>query len=210
MTKISDLTALTGAGVDTAADLVPVVDMSETGAARNKKMTFAEVFAALAELVDDRVDGLLVAGSNVTLTYDDGAGTLTIAASTPSTGDITGFNEAVDDRVAALLQEGAGVSMVYDDTAGTFTIASTANALNGALPLTFNFTAAGDAYFYADVAMTLTEQATTGAGTVSYEKGTTADPDTFTATTSPITLQAGAWLKVSSDDALAVHLKRTA
>jgi hypothetical protein len=79
-----------------------------------------------------------------------------------------------------------------------------------ALPLTFNFTAAGDAYFYADVAMTLTEQATTGAGTVSYEKGTTAAPDTFTATTSPITLQAGAWLKVSSDDALAVHLKRTA
>jgi hypothetical protein len=79
-----------------------------------------------------------------------------------------------------------------------------------ALPLTFNFTAAGDAYFYADVAMTLTEQATTGAGTVSYEKGTTAAPDTFTGTTSPISLQAGAWLKVSSDDALAVHLKRTA
>lgn len=79
-----------------------------------------------------------------------------------------------------------------------------------ALPLSFNFTAAGDAYFYADVAMTLTEQASTGAGTVSYEKGTTAAPDTFTATTSPITLQAGAWLKVSSDDALAVHLKRTA
>ena len=33
------------------------------------------------EQVDDRVAALLVAGSNVTLTYNDGAGTLTIASS---------------------------------------------------------------------------------------------------------------------------------
>ena len=33
-----------------------------------------------AEAVDDRVGALLTAGSNVTLTYNDGAGTLTIAA----------------------------------------------------------------------------------------------------------------------------------
>jgi hypothetical protein len=82
--------------------------------------------------------------------------------------------------------------------------------LGTALPLTFNFTDAGDAYFYADEAMTLTEQATTGAGGVTYEKGTTAAPDTFTSTTSPITLQSGAWLKVTADGAVAVHLKRTA
>lgn len=50
MTKISDLSALTGAGADTAADLVPVVDMSETGIARNKKMTFAELKAAIVGL----------------------------------------------------------------------------------------------------------------------------------------------------------------
>lgn len=42
MTKISDLTALTGAGVDTAADLLPIVDMSAAGAARNKKITIDE------------------------------------------------------------------------------------------------------------------------------------------------------------------------
>lgn len=34
-----------------------------------------------SEAVDDRVSSLLVAGSNVTLTYDDGANTLTVAAS---------------------------------------------------------------------------------------------------------------------------------
>jgi hypothetical protein len=37
--------------------------------------------SAFLEAVDDRVDALLVEGSNITLTYDDGAGTLTIAAS---------------------------------------------------------------------------------------------------------------------------------
>jgi len=33
------------------------------------------------EAVDDRVSQLLVAGTNITLTYNDGAGTLTIDAS---------------------------------------------------------------------------------------------------------------------------------
>ena len=33
------------------------------------------------EAVDDRVSNLLVAGANITLTYDDGAGTLTVASS---------------------------------------------------------------------------------------------------------------------------------
>lgn len=47
MTKISDFSALTGASVVPADDLVPVVDMSETGAARNKKMTFAELLKAV-------------------------------------------------------------------------------------------------------------------------------------------------------------------
>lgn len=47
MTKISSCTALAGAGVDQANDLLPIVDMSETGAARNKKITATE-FLGLA------------------------------------------------------------------------------------------------------------------------------------------------------------------
>lgn len=47
MTKISDLSALTGAGVDPATDLIPIVDMSEAGATRNKKITPDEVKVAL-------------------------------------------------------------------------------------------------------------------------------------------------------------------
>lgn len=43
MTKVSDFSALTGAGVDQANDLLEIVDMSEAGAARNKKITVAEL-----------------------------------------------------------------------------------------------------------------------------------------------------------------------
>ena len=45
MTKISSMTALLGAGVTQADDLIPIVDMSEAGAARNKKITVAELLA---------------------------------------------------------------------------------------------------------------------------------------------------------------------
>lgn len=82
-----------------------------------------------------------------------------------------------------------------------------------ALPLTFNFSTDGEARFYADVAMTISQQATSGTGTAAYEKSTSAAPSTFSSTTSPISLQAGAWLKVSATtvvDLYAVHLKRTA
>lgn len=43
MTTISSLTALTGAGVDAAADLLPIVDMSLAGTSRNKKILVSEL-----------------------------------------------------------------------------------------------------------------------------------------------------------------------
>lgn len=86
-----------------------------------------------------------------------------------------------------------------------------------ALPLTFNFADDGTVKFYADEAMTLTQQATNGTGSVAYEKSTSAAPGTFSTASSPISLQAGAWLKVTASgtagdaaDPFAVHLKRTA
>ena len=91
------------------------------------------------ERVDDRVAALLTEGSNITLTYDDTAGTLTIAAvedylANNDTDDLSEgstnlyfTNERVDDRVAALLTEGDNVTLTYDDTAGTLTIATDAD-----------------------------------------------------------------------------------
>lgn len=68
MTKISDLTALTGAGVDTAADLLPIVDMSLAGSSRNKKITAAELKEAIAPgtaaALDVDIDDTLAADSD--------------------------------------------------------------------------------------------------------------------------------------------------
>lgn len=124
MTRISDLVALAGNDVVPADDLLTIVDVSEaTPADRNKKITIANLFTALRESVDDRVAALLFEGSNITIAYDDGAGTITISASV-APGDITGLNEAIDDRVAALLQEGTNVTLTYNDGAGTLEIAA--------------------------------------------------------------------------------------
>jgi hypothetical protein len=52
------------------------------------------------------------------------------------------------------------------------------------------------ALFFAPQAQTVTELATVGTGTVTYEKSTAAAPGTFASTTSPIELEAGAWLRI--------------
>lgn len=71
----------------------------------------------LQELTEDYVNGLLVEGSNITLTYDDGAGTLTIAASNTQLSQ-----EQVEDYVNGLLVAGSNITLTYNDVAGTLTI----------------------------------------------------------------------------------------
>lgn len=66
------------------------------------------------EAIQDTVGAALKAGANTTVTYDDTAGTLTVAVP----------DEGIDDRVAALLKAGANITLSYDDTANTLTIAA--------------------------------------------------------------------------------------
>lgn len=107
-----------------------------------------------------------------------------------------------------------GETLVYDSSAGRFINASGSGDVGlTALTPVFNFTDDGEARYYADVAMTLTQQSTSGTGSVAYEKSTAAAPGTFSSTSSPITLEAGAWLKVTASGVssiFAVALKRTA
>lgn len=77
-----------------------------------------------------------------------------------------------------------------------------------------NFIAAGDVYIPASVAMTVdTGNADLGTGTFVYAVSSAAAPGTFTTTTLPVVVPAGAWLKVTASavTGFAVkHLKRTA
>jgi hypothetical protein len=100
------------------------------------------------ERVDDRVDSLLTAGSNITLTYDDTANTLTIAATDTDTGilnvvedttpqlggvlDTNGNNIEFGDSTGAEVERlkfGAGddISMYWDGTDGHLEVAGTLN-----------------------------------------------------------------------------------
>jgi hypothetical protein len=67
-----------------------------------------------AEGVDDRVASLLQAGNNISLTYNDTAGTLTINSS-------LGLEE-VQDAIGAHIVGGSGISVNYNDTSGNTTI----------------------------------------------------------------------------------------
>lgn len=68
------------------------------------------------EQVDDRVAALLVAGTNITLTYNDPSGTITIDA---ASGGVT--LEQVDDHLATAFVPGVGIEIAYDDAANEFT-----------------------------------------------------------------------------------------
>ena len=71
------------------------------------------------EQVMDQVAGMLVAGTNISLVYDDPGNKLTISST------VAFDAEAVDDRVANLLVAGTNVSLVYDDAGNKLTINGT-------------------------------------------------------------------------------------
>jgi vancomycin permeability regulator SanA len=119
--------------------------------------------ASIDETIDDRVNNLLVAGANITLTYNDPANTLTIA----STGGVS--NEVIDDRVASLLVAGSNVTLTYDDVANTLTIDAPATTNEQIDDRVNNLLVAGTniTLTYNDAANTLTIDATGGGGGVS-------------------------------------------
>lgn len=163
--------------------------------------------AELAEVVQDIVGAMLTDSSTIDFTYNDGAATATAAVIDDSITNTKLANMAqstIKGRAA-----GAGTGDPTDLTA-----TQTRSILLDMQRWTINFTANGDAYIPADVAMTIDAGvAAIGTGTLAYEKSTAAAPSTFSSTSLPATLEAGAWLKVSVSSISgfkAVELKRTA
>jgi len=73
------------------------------------------------ERVQDVVGGMATAGTNITVSYDDTAGTLTINSSGKT-------EEEIEDIVNGLIVGGTNITSTYDDTAGTLTLAGLSDA----------------------------------------------------------------------------------
>jgi len=101
------------------------------------------------EQIQDIVGALLVAGTNVSLNYNDVAGTLTISA----TGGGGGLDaEGAQDAVGSIMAGSGLASVAYDDAVGTITVTVTTESVQdvvGALltagsGITLNYNDAGD------------------------------------------------------------------
>lgn len=89
--------------------------------AQQSALDLKQDIATLTETVQDIVGAFLVQGTNVVLTYDDVANSLTINSTGGGGGGLD--LETVQDAVAAMvLPSGTGLTKTYDDTAGTLTL----------------------------------------------------------------------------------------
>ena len=81
-----------------------------------------------SERVDDRVNALLTAGSNITLTYDDAANTLTVTGLSDSeiVGKVLGVTHAGDNT----LQSANDLNLVSGTDAGEHIFANSTDAVS--------------------------------------------------------------------------------
>jgi len=109
--KPSTFTPATHAATHAAAGSDPVT------------LTSAQI-SDLTETVQDIVGAFLVAGTNVTVTYNDTANTFTLNATAGGGG--TTDPEIVRDVIGAAMVAGSGVQITVNDAGDTITVASTA------------------------------------------------------------------------------------
>ena len=133
--QVSDATS-TGKALLTAADAaaaraaigagtsnLALGSTGSTAAAGNHGHTSAAI-TDLTETVQDVVGAFLVAGSGVTVSYDDAANTFTINATGGGGG--TTDPEIVRDVIGTALVAGSGVQITVNDAGDSITVASTA------------------------------------------------------------------------------------
>jgi len=105
-------------------DLGSAITLTTANVGENTNLYYTD------ERVDDRVNALLVAGTNITTSYDDSAGTYTINSSGKT-------QEEIEDIVNGLVVGGTNITSTYDDAAGTLTLAGLSDsAIQGKITVT--------------------------------------------------------------------------
>lgn len=117
-TKLSGIEA--GATADqTGAEIVTAVNLQLGSTEWQTQKTL--------EQIQDIVAAMFQAGthSNISVAYDDAAGTLNLTGSGGGTGDTTLTDEQVQDIVGAFSTSGSGINVVYDDVNNTMVFSLT-------------------------------------------------------------------------------------
>lgn len=217
--------------VDGKGRITAVTTATVSGGGGGGDMFKADNLSGLANNATARSNiGAAAAGANTDITSITGsAARWTTGRTIGMTGDVTytsasltGAANVTGTATLATVNSNVGsfgsassVPVITVDGKGRIIAASTA-ATAGVNDLSqpINFTAAADAYVPARVAMTIAQgNAPLGTGSVAYAKSTAASPSTFTTTTLPTALEAGAWLRVSATGVsgfLALDLYRSA
>ncbi len=94
-------------------------DTANRGRANHTGTQLSSTISDFSESVDDRVASLLVAGTNITLSYNDIANTLTINSS----GGAAYTDEQAQDAVGGILTDSASIDFTYNDVANTISAA---------------------------------------------------------------------------------------
>ena len=94
------------------------VDIAESSGTLTFTADLSEILTDFNERVDDRVGSMLTAGSNIALSYDDAAGTLTVTSTDTNT-QLT--EEEVEDFVGGMLTGNTEtlITVTYQDADGT-------------------------------------------------------------------------------------------
>jgi hypothetical protein len=114
------------AGVETAAGVADTANSGLSGKANSSHTHPTSDITSFTEAVQDILGAALVAGTGMTVTYDDTAGTVTLTSTGGTGGGLTA--EDVRDTIGTALLGSGVITVTVNDAGDTITISSTATA----------------------------------------------------------------------------------
>lgn len=106
-------------------DAANTLTITSAGAGGGTATTTSAGITDFTEAAQDAAASMLVAGTGISLSYNDAANTLTITSTASgafSSATDPVFVEGVQDVIGSSIVAGNGISVAYNDTANTFTI----------------------------------------------------------------------------------------